>query len=87
MVSASSTYHEAVLKQFTDVTMRLISPDFDHKPWNYSDQFNKYISLRKNFPVNLVEQRFNRFEYLRILLVHHHSHVTFLGILNMLKIL
>ena len=55
MVNASSSCHDTVLEQYIDFTMRLISSDFDHKSWNYSEQFSKHISPHKNIAVKLIK--------------------------------
>ena len=38
---------ESVMTQFLDCSMRLISHDFDHKPWNCADQFDIFIGEKK----------------------------------------
>ena len=65
MVNAITT-HDTVTEQFLDIMMRFISKDFDHKPWNYAEQFGAYIAPKKNEAVQFKMERFNRFA----LLVH-----------------
>ena len=60
MVNATTT-HNAVLEQYIDVAMRLISRDYNHKQWNYSSLFEKHISPQKNYAVGFKTQRFDRF--------------------------
>ena len=43
MVNATTTY-DTVTKQFLNIMMSFISKDFDHKPWNYAEQFGTHIA-------------------------------------------
>ena len=63
LVNATS-YHDTVFQQYIDCLTRLVSPDFDHKSWNYSKEFSLFISPRKNLASCLKMERFNRFVYL-----------------------
>ena len=39
----ATTSHDTAYEQCLDVVMRLISRDFESKPWNYSDKFQRHI--------------------------------------------
>ena len=65
MVNAITT-HDTVTEQFLDIMMRFISKDFDHKPWNYAEQFGTYIAPKKNKAVQFKTERFNRFALLAV---------------------
>ena len=43
--------------------MCFISRDFDHKPWNYTEQFGTHIAPKKNEAVQLKKERLNRLFY------------------------
>ena len=62
MVNATMT-HDTVTEEFLDIMMHFISKDFDHKPWNYAEQFGTHIAPKKNKSVQLKKERFNRFAY------------------------
>ena len=47
----ATTSHETVFKQYIDCLTRLVSPDFDHKSWNYSKEFSLFVSPKKIGPV------------------------------------
>ena len=55
-----TTTHDTVTKQFLDIMMHFISKDFDHKRWNYAEQFSTHIAPEKNEAVQLKKERFNR---------------------------
>lgn len=68
-----------LMEQYVDVSMRFVSPDFNHKSWNYSEQFGEHIDPLKHLSVGLMKQRFDRFVYASALLYHHHHQIdTFL---------
>ena len=75
LVDVSSS-NDTVLEPYVDVSMRFASPDFDHKMWNYSEQFTKHINPSKNLAVGLMKQRFERFVKACALLVHHHDDIS-----------
>ena len=60
----ATTQHATVFEQYLDCVVRLVSPDFDHKPWNYSKMFHLFVAPKKNLAVALKMERFNRFVYL-----------------------
>ena len=72
MVNAT-TSHDAILEQYLDVAMKLISRDYDHKPWNYSNLFEKHIHPWKNYAVGFKTHRFERFVDTCAYAVHHHD--------------
>ena len=55
--------HDTVTEWFLDIMMLFISKDFDHKPWNYAQQFDTHIAPKKNEAMQLKKERFNRFAY------------------------
>ena len=70
MLNATTT-HDTVTKQFLDIMMCFISKDFDHKPWNYAEQFGTHIAPKENEAVQLKKERFNRFAYVCACAVYH----------------
>ena len=70
MLNASTT-HDTVTEQFLDLMIRFISKDFDHKPWNYAEQFGTHIAPKDNEAVQLKRERFNRFAYACACAVYH----------------
>ena len=70
MVNATTT-HDTVTKQFLDIMMCFISKDFDHKLWNYAEQFGTHIAPKKNEAVLLKKERINRFAYACACAVYH----------------
>ena len=53
----------SVTEQFIDVTLRLVSHDFDHKMWNKASEFDIYIKPKKNTAKRLQKERFNSLVY------------------------
>ena len=79
MVNATTT-HDTVTDQFLDIMMHFNSKDFDHKPWNYAEQFGTHITPKKIEAVQLKKERFNRFAYAFAWTVYHVEDLwTFLG--------
>ena len=72
MVSAT-TSHDAILEQYLDVAMKLISKDYDHKPWNYSALFEKHIHPWTNYAVGFKTHQFERFVDTCAYAVHHRN--------------
>ena len=70
MLNATTT-HDTVTKQFLDIMMCFISKGFDHKPWNYAEQFGTHIAPKENEAVQLKKERFNRFAYVCACAVYH----------------
>ena len=71
----STTTHDTAFEQFLDVIMRLVSHDFDHKSWNYSEKFDRHIAPKKNRAQGLTKQRFNRFTKACALFLHHRDDI------------
>ena len=72
--------HSSVLENWLEVTLRLVSPDFDHKPWNYSGAFTLFIEPQKNLAKRVQKERFNAFPFSCGLTLHLDSNVlTFLS--------
>ena len=59
LVNATRTA-SSVTEQALDCITRLINHDFDHKPWNKSQEFDMHITPKKNMSVSLKDERFNR---------------------------
>ena len=49
----------SVTEQFLDVTLHLVSHDFDHKMWNKVSEFDIFIQPKKNIAKILQRERFN----------------------------
>ena len=62
---------ESIITQFLDCSMRLISHDFDHKPWNKADEFDIFIAPKGNISIKLASERFTRYTYLCAATLHH----------------
>ena len=58
-----SEVQSSVVEQWMDCVTRLITHDFDHKSWNYADQFDIFISPIKNPAKRLQKERFNSLVY------------------------
>ena len=71
----ATTSHDSVTEQFVDCFTRLISPDFNHKAWNKSEEFSIFIKPATNFAKAMRKERFNRFVYLAAVVLHHRSQV------------
>lgn len=56
----ASTAASSVTEQALDCMTRLISHDFDHKPWNKAGEFDIHIAPKSNKCVTLKDERFNR---------------------------
>ena len=54
---------ESVMEQWIDCVTRLVTHDFDHKSWNYADEFDIHIFPKKNPAKRLQKERFNSFTY------------------------
>ena len=57
----ATTQHASIFEQYLDCVVRLVSPDFDKKPWNYLKMFHLSVAPKKNLAVALKMERFNRF--------------------------
>ena len=67
---------DSILTQFIDCLNRLISHDFDHKPWNKAAEFDIFIAPKKNISVRLASERFTRFSFLCAVTLHHDKDVA-----------
>ena len=72
---AISEQQESVTEQFLDCVTRLVTHDFDHKSWNYADQFDIFIFPEKNPAKRLQKERFNSFTYTAMVGLWLDSHV------------
>jgi hypothetical protein len=68
--------HSSVLENWLEVSLRLVSPDFDHKPWNYSSAFSLFIKPQKNLAKRLQKERFNAFPFSCGLALHFDTKIT-----------
>ena len=57
LVNATTTA-SSVTEQALDCITRLIKHDFDHKPWNKSQEFDMHIGPKKNMSVSLKDEHF-----------------------------
>ena len=72
----ATTSHNSVTEQALDCTTRLINHDFNHKTWNRADDFDLFIAPRKNFAVNLKDERFDRLTSTCAVVIYHLDDVT-----------
>ena len=75
-----SEVKESVMEQWIDCLTRLVTHDFDHKSWNYSVEFDIFISPLKNPAKRLQAERFNSFIYTALIALFLDKHVS--GFLN-----
>ena len=66
---------ESVMSQFLDCCVRLISHDFDHKPWNCADEFDIFIGEKKNTSIRMASERFTRYNYVCAAVLHHDADI------------
>jgi hypothetical protein len=75
-----TTASSSVTEQALDCMTRLINHDFDHKPWNKSNEFDLHISPKLNKSVSLKDERFNRLTLTcAVTLYHIEDLVSFLA--------
>ena len=53
----------SVTEQWINTSLRLVTHDFDHKFWNYANQFDLFISPKVNPAKRLQKERFNSLTY------------------------
>ena len=70
-----SEVQESVMEQWIDCVTRLVTHDFDHKSWNYADQFDIFIFPHKNPAKRLQKERFNSFIYTAMVVLWLDQHV------------
>lgn len=68
--------HSSVLENWLEVSLRLVSPDFDHKQWNYAGAFSLFIAPQKNLAKRLQKERFNAFPYSCALALHYDTNIS-----------
>ena len=71
-----SEVKESVMEQWIDCLTRLVTHDFDHKSWNYSAEFDIFISPLKNPAKRLQAERFNSFIYTALIALFLDKHVS-----------
>ena len=71
---------ESVMSQFLDCSVRLVSHDFDHKPWNKAEEFDLFIAPKANTSIRMASERFTRYPFVCAAVLHHDSDID--GFLN-----
>ena len=66
----------SVVEQWMDCLTRLVTHDFDHKAWNYADEFDIFILPLKNLAKRLQRERFNSFVYTAAVVLWLDKHVS-----------
>ena len=56
----------SVTQQWMDCVTRLVTHDFDQKPWNRASDFDLFISPLSNPAKRLIKERFNSFPYVHL---------------------
>ena len=72
----ATTNASSVTEQALDCITRLINHDFDHKPWNKSEEFDMHIAPKKNLSVSLKDERFNRLPLICAVTLYHFDNVV-----------
>ena len=67
----ATTSSTSITEQALDCLTRLITHDFDHKPWNKSNEFDIHIAPRQNKSVSLKDERFNRLTLMCAISLYH----------------
>ncbi|KAL5481469.1 hypothetical protein EMCRGX_G021634 [Ephydatia muelleri] len=75
LVNATTTA-SSVTEQALDCITRLINHDFDHKPWNKSQEFDMDITPKKNMSVSLKDEQFNRLPLTCAVTLYHFDDVA-----------
>ena len=75
LVNATTTACN-VTEQALDCITRLINHDFDHKPWNKSQEFDMHITPKKNMSVSLKDEQFNRLPLTCAVTLYHFDDVA-----------
>ena len=55
----ATTTASSVTEQALDCITRLLNHDFDHKPWNKSQEIDMHTTSKNNMSVSLKDERFN----------------------------
>ena len=72
----ATTSSTSVTEQALDCLTRLITHDFDQKPWNKSNEFDLHIAPRQNKSVSLKDERFNRLTLTCAISLYHVDEVA-----------
>ena len=67
---------DSVVEQWMNCLTRLVTHDFDHKSWNYADEFDIFIFPIKNPAKRLQKERFNSFVYTALITLFLDKHVS-----------
>ena len=68
----ATTTASSVTEQALDCITQLINHDFDHKPWNKSQEFDMHITPKKNLSVSLEDEQFNRLPLITCAITLYH---------------
>ena len=71
-----SDQQESVTQQWMDCVTRLVTHDFDQKPWNRAADFDLFISPLVNPAKRLIKERFNSLPYTCLITLWLDDHVT-----------
>ena len=71
-----SEVQESVVEQWMNCVTRLITHDYDHKSWNYADEFDIFICPLKNPAKRLQQERFNSMVYTGLISLYLDKHVS-----------
>ena len=71
-----SDVQESVVQQSMNCLTRLVTHDFDHKSWNYAEEFDIFIFPLKNPAKRLKKERFNSPIYTALVTLFLDSHVS-----------
>ena len=67
---------DSVVEQWMNFLTRLVTHDFDHKSWNYADDFDIFIFPIQNPAKRLQKERFNSFVYTALITLFLDKHVS-----------
>ena len=67
----ATTNASSVTEPALDCITRLINHDFDHKPWNKSEEFDMHTAPKKNLSFSLKDERFNRLPRICVVTLYH----------------
>jgi hypothetical protein len=71
-----SEVKESVVEQWINCLTRLITHDYDHKSWNYANEFDIFICPRKNPAKRFQQEHFNSMVYTGLISLYLDKHVS-----------
>ena len=71
-----SDQQESVTLQWQDCLTRLVTHDYDQKPWNRATEFDLFIAPLVNPAKRLIKERFNSLPYTCLIAIWLDKHVT-----------